>query len=243
MNKYLLLPATLLFLLLTCCTKSDGQEQEEENNGTKPPFEIWMGQKAGSTGNWSNLEWKIVLPDGSYFNQLPREGFLNFSKNQTGGSWGIFSVSGNSGTFQNQYESIQVKKISSTELEKIGYSNRLYLLSTVDGLKLNGSYNTIPNWSTISNYPYGPADAQPMISFDQQGNFLDQGAFVTNFTQPYQDAQRAPGAGTYEIKKFTLILNYTDGRKITRSFSGVLNNKVSANSELVLIAGNPFYNK
>ncbi len=230
-----------MLLVLTSCAKSGGEPDEENNN--KPPFVIWMGLKTGSTGNWANMEWKVVLPDGSYFNQLPREGFLDFSSHQTGGTWGSFTLNGTTGTFKNQYETIQVKKISDTELEKIGYTNRLYKLEPVDGLQLSGKYNTIPNWSGIPNYPYGPSDAQPMIVFAADGSFNDLGAFVTNFSQPGQDPQRAPGKGSYEIKNFTLILHYSDGRKITKSFSGLFNQKTTASSELVFIGGNPFYNK
>ncbi|SDC58661.1 hypothetical protein [Niabella drilacis] len=241
MKKYLL-PATITFLtVLISCTKTGADENN--NNSNNPPFEIWMGLKAGSAGNWANVDWKVVLPDGSYFNQLPREGFLDFSKNQPGGTWGTFTLSGNTGAFTNQYETIRVKKIGNTELEKVGYTNRLYKLAPVDGLKLSGKYNTISNWSTIPNYPYGPNDAQPMISFAANGTFNDQGAFITNFTMPYQDPKRAPGNGTYEIKNFTLILNYSDGRKIAKAFSGVFNNAVTATAGMVFIAGNPFYNQ
>ena len=59
---------------------------------------------------------------------------------------------------------------------------------------------------------------------------------------PYQNPDRAPGIGTYEINNFTLILNYDDGRIITKAFSGIFNNPVNSSSELVLIGGNPFYN-
>lgn len=244
MKKCFLLPAIIFLMSLVSCAKTGVDPKEEDNDqGSKPPFEIWMGLKTGSAGNWANIEWKVVLPDGSYFNQLPPEGFLEFSKNQTGGTWGTFVMNGNTGSFQNQYETIQVKKISNTELEKVGYTNKLYKLALVNGLKLSGKYNTIPNWSVIPNYPYGPNDAQPMILFDANGTFNDQGIFVTDFLRPHKDPQRAPGNGTYEIKNFTLILNYSDGRKITKAFSGALNNQVTATSELVFIGGNPFYNK
>ncbi len=243
MKSYFLLPAVLLLMLVTSCSKTDVKSNDDNDNGGKPPFVIWMGLKTGSTGNWANIEWKVVLPDGSFFNQLPREGFLDFSKNQTGGAWGTYTMNGSTGTFQNQYETIEVKKISDTELEKVGYSNRLYKLEPVDGLKLSFKYNTIPNWSTIPNYPYGPSDAQPMISFEANGTFDDLGAFVTDFLRPYKDPQIAPGSGTYEIKNFTLILNYSDGRKITKAFNGVFNNKVTTTSELFFIGGNPFYSK
>lgn len=243
MKKFFLIPATIFLLSLVSCAKADVEPNDDDNNGNKPPFEIWMGLKTGSTGDWTKTDWKVVLPDGSYFNQLPREGFLDFSKNQTGGAWGSFAMNGNTGSFQNQYETIEVRKISDTELEKVGYTNKLYKLASVNGLKLSGNYNTIPNWSTIPNYPYGPNDAQPMISFAENGVFNDLGAFVTNFLRPHTDPQRAPGTGTYEIKSFTLILNYSDGRKITKAFTGVFDKKVNATSEIVLIGGNPFYNK
>lgn len=235
-----LLLAMLTFINASCEKATD----DNDPGGGKPAFEIWMGLKTGSTGNWANIDWKIVLPNGDYFNQLPRDGFLNFSKNQTGGTWGTFTMSGNTGAFTNPYETIEVKKISETELEKVGYTNRLYKLASVDAVKLSGKYvNGIPGWSTGGNYPYSPNQAQPMIEFMANGTFNDMGAFVTNFTMPGQYPERAPGNGTYEIKNFTLILNYADGRKITKAFSGVLSNKVTAASELVLVGGNPFYNK
>lgn len=246
MKKYLLI-AMMASITLGSCGKDNTTPDDAYNNegstADKPTMEIWMGLKSGSTGNWSNLRWMVVLPDGAYFNQLPAEGFLNFSKNQAGGTWGTFSMNGSSGTFTNPYETLQVNKVSNTEMEIVGYTNRLYKLSPVDGIKLSGKYNTIPDWSTIPNYPYGPGDAQPMIAFTANGTFHDQGAFVTNFTMPYQDPQRAPGNGTYEIKNYTLVLNYADGRKITKAFSGVFDKKVSATSEMVFIGGNPFYNK
>lgn len=239
MKRFLIL-ISIAFAVFTSCTK-DGDTSGDDPD--KPAFEIWMGQKAGSTGNFANLRWMVVLPDGDYFNQLPADGFLNFPKNQTGGTRGTYTMNGNLGTFVNQYESLNVKRLSDSEMEIQGYSHHLYKLSPVDGVKLSGSYNTIPNWSTTPDYQYGPSDAQPMITFNANGTFKDQGAFVTNFSMPNQDPQRAPGIGNYEIKNFTLVLNYSDGRKITKSFSGVFNNKVTAISEMVFIAANPFYNK
>lgn len=235
-----LLLAMLTFTNASCEKTMDDNDPED----VKPAFEIWMGLKTGSTGNWANLDWKIVLPNGDYFNQLPPEGFLDFSKNQTGGTWGTFTMNGNTGVFTHPYETIEVKKISETELEKVGYTNRLYKLASVDGVKLSGKYvNGAPGWSTGGNYPYSANQAQPMIEFTTNGTFNDMGAFVTNFTMPDQYPERAPGNGTYEIKNFTLILNYADGRKITKAFSGSLNNKVTVASELVFVGGNPFYNK
>ncbi|RDC55293.1 hypothetical protein DU508_17115 [Pedobacter chinensis] len=242
MKKCILYLTIVSFLVMLSCSK-DKNKPDENNNDSKPPFEIWMGLKTGSTGNWANLDWKIVLSNGDYFNQLPIDGFLNFSRNQTGGTWGTFAMNGSTGTFTNQYETIQVKKISDTELEKVGYTNHVYKLASVDGVKLSGKYNTIPNWSTIPNYPYNATEPQPMIEFTAAGTFKDLGAFVSNFSMPNQYPERAPGNGTYEIKSFTLILNYADGRKITKSFSGVFNNKITATSELVFVGGNPFYNQ
>ncbi|MBN8789876.1 MAG: hypothetical protein J0I84_22575 [Terrimonas sp.] len=240
-KQIMMLALTMLTFINASCEKTT---DDNDTGGGKPDFEIWMGLKTGSTGNWANIDWKIVMPNGDYFNQLPGEGFLNFSKNQSGGTWGTFTMNGNTGAFTNPYETIEVKKISETELEKVGYTNRLYKLPSVNGVKLSGKYvNGIPGWSTSGNYPYSANQAQPMIEFTANGTFNDMGAFVTNFTMPDQYPDRAPGSGTYEIKNFTLILNYTDGRKITKAFSGVMSNKVTATSELVFIGGNPFYNK
>ncbi|WP_346237602.1 hypothetical protein ABDK00_000800 [Niabella insulamsoli] len=241
MNKYLLMLA--IAIASFSCSKADESDMDSDEPADAG-FEIWMGQKTGSTGNWSNLRWMVVLPDGRFFNQLPTEGFLNFNANQTGGTWGTFTMNGINGVFTNPYETLNVKKISAAEMEIAGYANHLYKLASVDGVKLSGKYvNGIPGWSTSGSYPYSGNDAQPMIEFTADGGFVDKGAFVLNFTMPYQYPERAPGKGLYEIKNFTLTLNYEDGRKVTKAFSGVLNNKVTVTTELVLVGGNPFYSK
>lgn len=243
MKAYLLLSAIFCMVFFSCSQEDDHITDNGQNNGNNSPFEIWMGLRSGSIGNWSDLRWMVVLPDGDYFNQLPLEGFLDFSRNQTGGTWGTFTMNGNSGSFTNQYETLYVNKISDSEMEISGYTHHLYKLANVDGVKLAGKYvNGIPDWSTSGNYPYNPGDPQPMIEFFTDGTFVDFGAFVLNFTMPYQYPERAPGIGSYEIENFTLILNYEDGRIIPKAFSGVFNNQVTANSELVLVGGNPFYN-
>ena len=59
----------------------------------------------------------------------------------------------------------------------------------------------------------------PTISFASDGRFTDD-----NYIGDYsKDAQLAPGSGTYEIHNFTLILKYSDGRLIQRSFTPFLN--------------------
>src|SRR5204862_504889 len=62
----------------------------------------------------------------------------------------------------------------------------------------------------------------PLISFTADGNFTDKGALkilchsYVECVNPAND----PGSGTYEVKNYSIIFNYTDGRKIKLAFLG-----------------------
>jgi hypothetical protein len=61
----------------------------------------------------------------------------------------------------------------------------------------------------------------PAISFTVNGKFIDKGA-VRVLCHEYIDCLNpalSPGSGTYEIKNHSLILNYSDGRKIKIAFT------------------------
>ena len=73
----------------------------------------------------------------------------------------------------------------------------------------------------------------PSISFTSNGNFTDNGALK----QLYHDDNIclnpavAPGSGSYEVKDYTILFNYNDGRKIKLAFLGAgydINNKSPA---------------
>ncbi|MFV0389559.1 MAG: hypothetical protein ACK5NT_12485 [Pyrinomonadaceae bacterium] len=212
--------------------------------------QLWMGAAVKLTDitqlqtalNYSTkLEWRVVLSNGDFFNDLPIEnGFLNVTRNMSGVTWGKFTLSNGRGSFKTPYETVEVRQVDANTLEKPGYTFRIYKVPSVDNVKLNGTYGVFPNWSVEG---IGTANGcKQLISFKPDGSFIDFGAFVTNCSMPNQYAERAPGSGTYQIQNFTLVLDYSDGRRIAKTFSGGIK-PVTQSSEAVFINGNPFYNK
>jgi hypothetical protein len=90
-------------------------------------------------------------------------------------------------------------------------NHRFHQLPPVDGARFSGTYVMTEAFGKI-----------PSISFTADGRFTDNGA-VRILYHEYTDCLNPalqPGAGTYEVKDYTITFNYTDGRKIKIAFLG-----------------------
>jgi hypothetical protein len=221
-------------------------------NGAKA--EVWMNVQSnalyGGGGYWSftdpaRVKFYVVYADGDYCAEMPFIGLQTFdktkSKNTGERSWGKFTMQNDKGSFVSQYENIKLKKVSATKFEKEGYTYPFYKCASVDGLKLNGSWSSIPNW-TKDPY-YSESGCRRVIYFKPEGSFDDRGIFVADSRYPDRHAQDAPGKGNYSISNFTIVLKYDDGRTIYKAFSGVADRNPAVNDEVVYIGTNPFYKK
>ncbi|MGI8641117.1 MAG: hypothetical protein ACR2MG_14375 [Pyrinomonadaceae bacterium] len=88
---------------------------------------------------------------------------------------------------------------------------KFYKLNGVDGATFNGTYAMSEVNGKI-----------PVIAFTSDGRFNDNGALKVLYHE-YIDCinpAAAPGSGTYEVKDYTIIFSYTDGRKIRLAFLG-----------------------
>jgi hypothetical protein len=228
-------------------TQPTNQTNAPLGNGEK--LELWMSVSPGnvdSSGNYSlydsKIDWKIVYPNGDYYPHLPRNGFLSFSRatsmnnpDETN-SWGKLSFSGNNGSFRNKYENVEVTKLSSTKMKKVGYSLDFYKVASVDNLRLSGAYTL-----NFKDPDYSQRGCKRVIYFSNDGKFDDRGIFVSDCSQPNAYPKDSPGIGTYQLKNFTIVLQYDDGRTVTRSFSGVADKSLSASNEVFYLGGNPFF--
>ncbi len=73
----------------------------------------------------------------------------------------------------------------------------------------------------------------PSISFSSAGNFTDNGALKELYHEYISCLNPAvtPCSGSYEVKDYTILFNYSDGRKIKLTFLGAgydINNKSRA---------------
>jgi hypothetical protein len=216
--------------------------------------EIWQNVQSnalsGGTGYWSfidptSVKFYVVYPDGDYCSEMPLIGLQTFdkAKSKSSGerSWGKFVMQNGNGSFTSQYENIKVKKVSATKMEKPGYAYSFYKCASVDGLKLNGVWSYIANWSKDPYYLQ--AGCRQVIYFNPDGSFDDRGIFVADCRYPNRHTQDAPGKGTYSINNFTLVLKYDDGRLIYKAFTGVADKNPAADDYILYIGSNPFYKR
>ena len=62
----------------------------------------------------------------------------------------------------------------------------------------------------------------PVITFTADGNFTDKGVIrvLGHDNNNCINQGFTPGSGTYEVKNYSILFNYTDGRKIKLAFLG-----------------------
>ena len=90
--------------------------------------------------------------------------------------------------------------------------HRFFKLNPVDGATFNGTYALSALNGKI-----------PSITFTSDGRFSDNGAIKVLYHEYVDCVNPAPaaGSGTYEVKDYSVLFNYSDGRKIKIAFLGV----------------------
>jgi hypothetical protein len=192
---------------------------------------LWQGtiQSTSASGLKLEVVSPIFLSNGQvYFgSKFPREGLAGIHTQLppqlNNRDWGTYTFSNGSGAIQMPYGKIPMRK----EGNQIIFTKNqrdwpFYQLPSVDGATFNGTYNM----SAVNG-------KTPSISFTSTGNFTDNGALK----QLYHDDNSClnpaftPGSGSYQVKDYSILFNYSDGRKIKLAFLGAgydINNKSPA---------------
>ncbi len=182
---------------------------------------LWQGT-IQSTGAATGVRLEVFSPiffdNGQvYFgNKFPTEGLdeLNsrippelYPRN-----WGTYTFNNGSGMLQMPFANIpfriQGDKLIVTKNQR---DWPFYKLNSVDGARFNGTYKMSESYEMI-----------PVISFTSDGKFTDKGVVRVlghEGTNCINEGY-APGSGTYEVKNYSILFNYTDGRKIKIAFMG-----------------------
>lgn len=183
---------------------------------------LWLGTYWVYGTNGIEWRWMTFFEDGTFYFDLPREGFIGFdkseSKNALADFWGTYTFSGSSGIWKYNAETGNGSEMAIAEdggLDTGGYG-RFYRCVSVNGLKLNGAYTTYDDPTDPDLKKEG---TKPVIRFKTDGTFVDEGLYLVTDPLSEDEAQRAPGSGTYEIKDFSLILHYSDGRTKQAGFT------------------------
>jgi len=137
--------------------------------------------------------------------------------------WGTYTFSNGTGILKMPYADIPLRMENDKLMITVNQTDhKFYQLPSVDGAGFIGTY--------VMSEAYGKI---PSITFTADGQFTDNGA-VKILYHEYVDCINPalnPGSGRYEVKNYTILFNYTDGRKIKIAFLGAgydINNKSPA---------------
>jgi hypothetical protein len=204
---------------------------------------VWMGIYMPITGmpiTGSHIQERYLsfYGDGVLYSDIPRMGFAGADRETLRNDpnikdyWGTWSASGSRGEARKPAVThpFNIKLVSKDEIEYD--STHYYRCASVDGLKLNGA------WTTFSD-PADPAlsapGMHPVLHFQQDGRFRDDGLWATVLGIGLDDKMKSPGAGRYEIKDYTLILHYDDGRVRYSALTMFVKGKAEPSPKLLYI--------
>ena len=127
-------------------------------------------------------------------------------------NWGTYTFSNGNGVLKMLFADIPFKiangKLMVTKNQR---DWPFYKLTSVDGARFNGTYKMSEAFEMI-----------PVITFTADGRFTDNGVIRVLYHENNTCINPGfkPGSGTYEVKNFSVMFNYTDGRKIKIAFLG-----------------------
>ena len=132
--------------------------------------------------------------------------------------WGTYNFSNGKGMIKLPYEEIPLRMENDKLILTPNKADHGFIkINSVDGAVFNGTYA----FSTKDIFGQETGKTH-IISFTTAGRFTDNGA-ISIMTHPYVpcvDEAIEPGSGTYEVKNYSVIFNYSDGRKIKIAFIG-----------------------
>jgi hypothetical protein len=185
---------------------------------------LWRGVSYDPTGLLlstfhQDVFYPIFLSDGrAYFGpQFPLEGLYEFNTwipaERQPRYWGTYSFVNGKGVLKMPYADVPLRmEKNQLIIRHVNADNVFIKLNPVDGATFNGTYALSELNGKI-----------PSITFTSGGQFTDNGAIRVLYHEYIDCINEAPdaGSGTYEVKDYTVIFKYTDGRKIKIAFMGV----------------------
>ena len=132
--------------------------------------------------------------------------------------WGTYTFSNGKGVLKLPYGDIPLgMENNNLVITSNKTDHRFIKINSVDGARFNGVYAF-----SSKDFLGEETGKTPLISFTADGKFTDNGALNILYHE-YVDClnvAKDPGSGTYEVKNYSVIFNYTDGRKIKIAFLG-----------------------
>jgi hypothetical protein len=198
---------------------------------------VWMALTDDFPFTGLSFKWRVFFTNGKTIYNLPSKGLYNYNGTKENHfditDYTFKSTSGYIGS--TQYKLL----LESADKLKIG-SNTYTKCTNITGVKFEGSYGIASkDYMDQNNIRNG---AKSIIHFKKDGIFNDEGLWAT-FLENNSDnikPENMPGKGTYELKDFTLILKYNDGRVRYEPFNFTLNTTATTN-KMIFIKQNKLY--
>jgi hypothetical protein len=135
-----------------------------------------------------------------------------------GDGWRITYTGGREATLKHVGDHLETEKA------------KLFRAKDVTGAKLDGLYTW---WTNAEDASLAGPGCQPLVSFTPDGRFDDRGGFATPCTSAPDP--NAPGTGTYEIRDYSLVLSYSDGRTVKHVITAPVNADLRTDNSRALI--------
>ena len=178
---------------------------------------LYQGLKLGR--GKLNAEYTFFFPNGQVFSgpKFPQYGFYGLNtwveaelRTQY---WGTYTLQNGTGMIKMGYGNIPIKVLGDDLIVTTQNTDHKYeRVPSMDGALLNGTYAFEGNWD----------GKPPSITFSNDGTFIDKGAldYLHHQRSDPFNITKEPGSGTYFVKDFTLVFNYSDGRHVQVVFMG-----------------------
>jgi hypothetical protein len=199
---------------------------------------LFEGLKLG--GGTLNAAYTLFFSNGQVFSgpKFPLQGFYGLNTwveaELRTRYWGTYTLQNGKGMIKMGYGNIPIKVSGNDIIATTQNTDHKYeKVPSVDGAVFNGTYAFEGDSTSWERIP-------PSITFTTDGRFIDNGALdILNHqtTDPF-NITKEPGSGTYKVKDFTLVFNYTDGRNLLLVFMGEGYDKKNASPKSLTLSFN-----
>jgi hypothetical protein len=208
---------------------------------------VWMGFKTYTGDYEPHPRWYTFYEDGQVFEDIPRTGLAGFnreaSKADSGQKsyWGRYTFAGGAGSITKPGVNYPEVLLSEGADKLKVDSFHFYRCQEVNGLRLQGAWTSLanPNDPALDRFPAGQ---KPVFRFSSDGKFSDEGVFAT-FLKSGDPRQDAAGTGVYEVRDFTLILRFSDGRVKQLAITAMLGANAAASNDTLFISRSAFHKR
>lgn len=200
--------------------KYDDWKEPVLTNGTLKDegiFGLYEGLKL--SGGRLDGAYTMFFSNGQIFNgpKFPLQGFYGMNTwveaELRTKFWGTYTLQNGKGMIKMGYGNIPIKVNGNDLIVTTQNTEHKYeKVPSVDGAVFNGTYGFTGDFG----------GKNPTVKFTLDGKFIDYGGLdvLHHATMDPFDITEKPGSGTYKVKDFTLIFDYTDGRHLQLAFLG-----------------------